>query len=169
MLHLHLSRLVKTLPCFQRVTIVLSESQTNKANYFTQCRFRTQSSDVVKVNVLEHTEYSCMKDKLAAEEEGGTIGPLGKVYKSSGFTVLTLHNEQVCKHILDSGLIVVQKMLYLNALSLTAPNNSRLVNGDNLLKPFLNCVFCQVDQYIQWRQSSAEIRRDCSWELHINS
>ena len=83
MLRLHLSCLVRTLPCFQRVTFVLSESQVNRATFFTQCRFRTQSSDVVKVNVLEHTEYSCMKDKLAAEEERGTIGPLGKVLNSS--------------------------------------------------------------------------------------
>ena len=74
---------MKMLPCFQRVTFVLSESQANRATFFTQCRFRTQSNDVVKVNVLEHTEYSSMKDKLAAEEEGGTIGPLGKVSKSS--------------------------------------------------------------------------------------
>ena len=149
MLHLHLSRVVKTLPCLQRVTFVLSESQGNRATLFTQCRFRTQSSDVVKVDVLEHTEYSYMKDQLAAEEEGGTIGPLGKVYKSSGFTVLTLHNEQVCKHILDSGLIVVQKMLYLNALSLTSPNNSRLVNGEDLRPETFDFVFCQVDHYIQ--------------------
>ena len=82
MLHLHLRRLVKTLPCLQRVTVVLSENQGNRATFFTQCRFRTQSSDVVKVDVLEHTEYSYMKDQLAAEEEGGTIGPLGKVLKS---------------------------------------------------------------------------------------
>ena len=73
---------MKTLPCFQRVTFVLSESQTNRAAIFTRCIFRTRSSDVVKVNVLEHTEYSHMKDKLAAEEKGGTIGPLGKVLKS---------------------------------------------------------------------------------------
>ena len=120
---------MRTLPCFQRVTFVLSESQVNRATFFTQCRFRTQSSDVVKVNVLEHTEYSCMKNKLAAEEERGTIGPLGKVLNSSHKSyILNLHNIKVCKHILDSGLVVVQKMLYLNALSLTTSNNSRLVN-----------------------------------------
>ena len=83
MLNLHRSRLVKTFPCFQRVTFVLSESQTNRAAIFTRCIFRTQSSDVVKVNVLEHTEYFDMREKLAAKEKEGTIGPLGKVFKSS--------------------------------------------------------------------------------------
>ena len=79
MLHLHLSHLVKRLPCFQRLTFVLGESQANGATIFTQYRFRTQSSDVVKVNVLEHTEYFDMREKLTVKEEEGTIGPLGKV------------------------------------------------------------------------------------------
>ena len=84
MLHLHLGRLMitltKTLRCNQGETFVLGVWKTDRATLFTQCR--THSSNVVKVNVLEHTEYSHMKDKLAAEEKGGTIGPLGKVLKS---------------------------------------------------------------------------------------
>ena len=70
MLHLHLGRLMitwtKTLHYNQGETFVLGVCKTDRATLFTQRR--THSSDEVKVNVLEHTEYSHVKDKLAAEE-----------------------------------------------------------------------------------------------------
>ena len=47
---------------------------------------------------------------------------------------------QVCKYILDSGLVVVQNMLYLNALSLTCPNNSRLVKELRLETKYVLCI-----------------------------
>ena len=61
----------------QRETFVFVFRLHKRANLFTQSR--AHNNDVTKVDLLEHIEYSDMRDKLEAEEKNGSIGPLGKV------------------------------------------------------------------------------------------
>ena len=69
--------LLGTAPGCQRETFVIVSMLHRRANFFTQSR--AHNNDVTKVDLLEHIEYSDMRDKLVAEEENGSIGPLGKV------------------------------------------------------------------------------------------
>ena len=69
--------LLGTAPGCQRETFVIVSMLHRRANFFTQSR--AHSNDVTKVDLLEHIEYSDMRDKLEAEEKNGSIGPLGKV------------------------------------------------------------------------------------------
>ena len=69
--------LLGTAPGCQRETFVFVIRLQRRANFFTQSR--AHNNDVTKVDLLEHIEYSDMRDKLVAEEENGSIGPLGKV------------------------------------------------------------------------------------------
>ena len=143
-------RLQAQLKCFQNVAFTpesLGENTSvpSKGDLCPQWKPRQQSNLVHTVQI-QNSEQWCGESGCAGAHRvllherstGGRRGGGHHWASGEGFEVtchITFHNEQVCKHILDSGLIVVQKMLYLNALSLTSPNNSRLVNDDNLLKP----------------------------------
>ena len=73
-----LAAILGRAPGCQRETFVFVFRLHRRANFFTP-QSRAHNNDVTKVDLLEHIDYSDMREKLVAEEENGSIGPLGKV------------------------------------------------------------------------------------------
>ena len=160
--------LLGTAPGCQRETFVFVFRLQRRANFFTQSR--AHSNDVTKVDLLEHIEYSDMRDKLVAEEENGSIGPLGKVlelfckfgcyvlhYDLSrfGFRFVNTSSTVVWEWLRRCFSSMLWASLPLTILGWTFDQSQRIVNYQKITCDLLWIIFPGLSQHLveseRWR------------------
>lgn len=159
-----LAAILGRAPGCQRETFVFVFRLHKRANLLTQSR--AHNNDVTKVDLLEHIEYSDMRDKLEAEEKNGSIGPLGKVLALSckfgyydlsriGFRFVNTSSTVVWEWLRRCFSSMLWASLPLTILGWTFDQSQRIVNYQKITSDLLWIIFPGLSQHLveseRWR------------------